>query len=99
MGCLFLIFAGAFPRFAVLLMWIARPQLFSAAFGGSWLLPLIGVFFLPLTTLMYVLLWSSNGIVGFDWFWLALAFLLDLGGVASSGYANRDRVPGYSATA
>lgn len=99
MGCLFLIFAGAFPRLAVLLIWIARPQLFSAAFGGAWLLPLIGVFFLPLTTLMYVLLWTSNGIVGFDWFWLVLAFLLDLGSIGSSGYANRDRVPGYPAAA
>jgi hypothetical protein len=99
MGCLFLIFAGAFPRFAVLLMWIARPQVFASAFGGSWLIPLLGVFFLPLTTLMYVLLWTSNGIGGFDWVWLVLAVLLDLGGMASSGYANRDRVPGYSAAA
>ena len=96
MGCLFLIFAGAFPRFAVLIMWLARPALFASAFGGSWLLPLLGVLFVPLTTLMYVLLWSNGGITGFDWFWLVLAFLLDLGGMASSGYANRDRVPGYS---
>jgi hypothetical protein len=95
MGCLFLVFAGAFPRLAVLFIWLARPALFSAAFGGAWLWPLLGVIFLPLTTLMYVLLWSSAGITGFDWFWLVLAFLLDLGGMASSGYANRDRVPGY----
>jgi hypothetical protein len=31
MGCLFAIFAGAFPRIAVLFMWLARPQLFLAA--------------------------------------------------------------------
>jgi hypothetical protein len=92
---LFLIFAGAFPRFAVLIIWLARPAMFAAAFGGSWLIPLLGVLFLPLTTLMYVLLWTSNGITGFDWFWLVLALLLDLGGIASNGYANRDRVPGY----
>jgi hypothetical protein len=96
MGCLFLLFAGAFPRLAVLFMWLARPQLFLSAFGGSWLIPLLGIFFLPLTTLMYVLLWSSNGINGFDWFWLVLAVILDLGGIGSSGYANRNRVPGYS---
>jgi hypothetical protein len=35
------------------------------------------------------------GLVGWDWFWLVLAFLLDLGGAASSGDANRDRVPEY----
>ncbi len=96
MGCLFLLFAGAFPRLGVLFIWLARPQLFSAAFGGAWIWPLLGVIFLPFTTLMYVLLWSPAGLVGFDWFWLILAVLIDLGGIASSGYANRDRVPGYS---
>ena len=96
MGCLFAVFAGAFPRLAVLFIWIARPALFSAAFGGAWLWPILGLMFAPLTTLMYVILWSPAGINGFDWFWLVLAFFLDLSSAASSGYANRDRVPGYS---
>jgi hypothetical protein len=96
MGCLFAIFAGAFPRLGVLFIWLARPALFMAAFGGFWLWPLVGVIFLPMTTLMYVLVWSPAGVGGFDWFWLALAFLVDLGGIAGSGYANRQRVPGYS---
>jgi hypothetical protein len=95
MGCLFAIFAGAFPRLAVLFIWLARPALFSAAFGGSFVWPILGVMFVPLTTLMFVLLWSPAGLVGWDWFWLALAFMLDLGSIGSSGYANRDRVPGY----
>ena len=97
MGCLFLIFAGAFPRLGVLFIWLARPEMFLNAFGGMWLWPLLGILFLPMTTLMYVLLWSPvSGIVGFDWFWLFLAVLIDLGGAASSGWANRDRVPGYA---
>lgn len=96
MGCLFLIFAGAFPRFGVLFIWLARPQYFSAAFGGSFLLPILGIIFLPFTTLMYVLLWSPSGLVGFDWFWLALAVVIDLGGIASSGYSNRNRIPAYA---
>jgi hypothetical protein len=96
MGCLFALFAGAFPRLGVLFIWLARPALFSAAFGDMWLWPLLGVLFLPLTTLMYVLLWSPAGIVGWDWFWLFLALLLDFGGMGSSGWANRNRVPGYS---
>jgi hypothetical protein len=46
---------------------------------------------------MYVLLWSSGvGLTGFDWFWLILAFLLDICGIASSVYTNRERVPGYA---
>jgi hypothetical protein len=42
---------------------------------------------------MYVLLWSPNGLNGFDWVWLALAFVLDLGGALGSAYGNRDRMP------
>ena len=42
--------------------------------------------------LMYVLLWSPNGLTGFDWVWLALALALDIGGIAGSAYGNRDRL-------
>ena len=92
MGCLFAIFAGLFPRAADIILWIARPTMFLAPFNGSWFWPLLGVIFLPFTTLMYVLLWAPGyGITGFDWFWLVLAFVIDLGGIFSSGYANRER--------
>jgi hypothetical protein len=95
MGCLFAIFAGAFPRLGVLFIWLARPQLFMESFGGFWLWPILGIIILPMTTLMYVIVWSPVGIVGWDWFWLFLALMIDLGGIFSSGYANRERVPGY----
>jgi len=97
MGCLFAIFAGAFPRLADIFLWIARPTQFTAPFGGSWVWPLLGVVFLPLTTLFYVFMWSpATGIQGFDWFWLFLAVMLDISHLAGSAYTNRDRVPGYS---
>lgn len=95
MGCLFALFAGMFPRLGVLFIWLARPVLFSTAFGGSWFWPLLGVIFLPFTTLMYVLLWSAAGLGAWDWLWLALAFVIDLGGIGGSGFANRQRMPGY----
>ncbi|MCO6450318.1 MAG: hypothetical protein J5I90_05960 [Caldilineales bacterium] len=45
---------------------------------------------------MYVLVWSPiNGIVGFDWIWLGLALLIDVGSYAGGGYGNRNRL-GYS---
>jgi len=95
MGCLFALFAGAFPRFATLFIWLARPLYFSTAFGGSWLWPLLGVIFLPFTTLMYVLVWTPGiGLFGFDWFWIILAVVMDLGHMGGVGYANRDRLPG-----
>jgi hypothetical protein len=35
MGCLFAIFAGVFPRLAVFILWIARPERVDAAFSRS----------------------------------------------------------------
>ena len=95
MGCLFALFAGGFPRLATLFIWLARPLYFNTAFRGSWFWPMLGIIFLPFTTLMYVLLWSPGvGLIGFDWFWIVLAVLMDLGHMGSVGYANRDRIPG-----
>jgi hypothetical protein len=99
MGCLFAIFAGAFPRLGSLFIWLARPELFNAAFGGSWFWPILGIIFLPFSTLMYVLLWSPAGITGWDWMWLILAVFLDLTHYASAAYGGRDRLPGYAKSA
>ncbi len=97
MGCLFLLLAGAFPRLGTLFIWLARPNLFNAAFGGSWLWPILGIAFLPITTLFYVLMWTPViGINGFDWAWLGLAVVLDLMHWSSTIYSNRNQLPGYA---
>jgi len=98
MGCLFAVFAGFFPRLAVLFIWIARPQLFTAAFGGSWFIPLLGILILPFTTLMWAILWSPAGMSFWDWLWIILAAVLDLGHLGSTGYANKERLPMYQDT-
>lgn len=98
MGCLFAIFAGFFPRIAVLLIWIARPAMFTAAFGGSWFVPLLGIVFFPFTTLMWAIVWSPIGVIGWDWLWIILAAAIDLTSIGGSGYANRDRLPAYQDT-
>src|SRR4051812_39789661 len=95
MGCLFVLFAGMFPRFADVILWIARPNQFLRPFDGNWFWPLLGIVFLPLTTLFYVFMWTPGvGLNGFDWLWLGLAVLLDISHWVSSGYANRERIPG-----
>jgi hypothetical protein len=71
-----------------LIWWLINPLRWQAAFD-SFIWPLLGFIFVPWTTLMYVL------IVGFDWIWLALAVLADIGMYAGGGYGNRDRIPGY----
>src|SRR4051812_50120073 len=95
MGCLFAIFGGLFPRLAVFIIWLVRPNLVDAAFD-TWIWPLLGIIFLPFTTLMYVILYRAGGLNGFDWFWIGLAVLFDIAHTAT-GYTQRRQVPGYPA--
>jgi hypothetical protein len=69
-----------FSRIALLWVWIGTP-LVSRAFHGGWLLPLLGILLLPITTLVYVLVYalSGNGVTGWGWLWVVLAVLVDLG--------------------
>ena len=41
-------------------------------------MPLLGIIFLPFTTVMYMLAWSPTGIEGWDWLWIALGLFLDV---------------------
>jgi hypothetical protein len=72
---------------------LINPARWQLAFD-SFLWPLLGFLFLPWTTLMYVIVFVG-GVTGFDWVWLGLALLADIGSYAGGGYGNRDRVPGY----
>jgi hypothetical protein len=91
MGCLFVLFAAFAPRLIVVFAWIARPAYFDAVFD-SWIFPLLGLIFLPFTTLMWLLLGAPpESVEGFDWFWIVLAVLLDLSHYANT-YAQRGTV-------
>jgi hypothetical protein len=93
MGCLFAIFAGVFPRLAVFILWIARPERVDAAFS-TWLWPLLGIIFLPFATLIYLLLYTpGRGLSGWDWFWVVLAVILDIGHWGASA-TQRNQIPG-----
>ena len=94
--CLFAILAGLFPRFAFAIYWIARPNVVDAVFG-TFIVPLVGLIFLPFTTLMYTILWTpGTGVSGWDWLWVGIAFVLDLGHYTYSAYGNREQIPGMS---
>jgi hypothetical protein len=99
MPCLFAMFAGLFPRLGTFFIWLARPTLFSAAFGGSWVWPILGILLLPFTTLMYVILWTPGiGLTTWDWFWLFMAVVIDVMHYSSAAYSNRSQIPGATAT-
>jgi hypothetical protein len=91
-------FVALFARLALLVVWVSTP-LVDRAFHWGWLLPLLGIIFLPITTLVYVLVYYiSGGVTGWGWLWVVLAFLLDLGTHSSGAYTNRHRLPGYKAS-
>jgi hypothetical protein len=84
------------PRFATLIWWLINPVRFTAAFS-SFVWPILGILFMPWTTLMYLIVWSPlTGVYGLDWLWLTLGVLADISTYAGGGYGNRDRIPGYS---
>ena len=56
----------------------------------------LGLIFLPWATLMYVAV-APGGVNGFwEWLFLILAIVIDVGSYAGGGIGNRNRVPGYS---
>lgn len=88
MGCLVALLA----RVALLAVWLTSP-LVTRAFHGGWLLPLLGLLFLPITTLVYILVYMQvGGVTGWGWFWVILGFLIDVTVHTSGAYANRQRV-------
>lgn len=53
MGCLFLILVAISPRLGVVAFWLLTNWV-ERAFDGGWVLPLLGIIFLPWTTALYV---------------------------------------------
>lgn len=77
MGCLVPLLALISPRLAlfvilVLTDWVGR------AYDG-WIVPVLGFFLLPWTTLAYTFMWGiSPGVNGFEWFIVVLGFIVDI---------------------
>ena len=90
MPCLVVVIALISPRLALVVMAILSDVL-SRAFDGI-LLPLLGFFLLPWTTLAYALVWNhgTHEVRGFEWFFVVLAFLFDIGAVGGTARGRRD---------
>jgi hypothetical protein len=75
---------------ALFALWLFS-NLLSRSFD-AWLLPLLGFFLLPWTTLAYAMLWaSSDGVVGVEWFFVGFAFLVDVGAIGGGSRRRRER--------
>jgi hypothetical protein len=90
MPCLLLILFLAFPRIALLLLFIFSNYL-QRAYHGL-ILPLLGFLILPLTTLAYA--WMVNTgqpTTGVNLLILIISVVIDLGGIGSGEYHRRSR--------
>lgn len=90
MGCLVLLVFLAFPRIALVLLFVFSNYL-QRAYHGL-ILPLLGFLFLPLTTLVYA--WMANTrqpIAGINLVILVIAIVIDLGGLGGGEYHRRRR--------
>jgi hypothetical protein len=86
MPCLVVLLALISPRLALVCVWLFSNILDRAY--DSWIVPVIGFFVLPWTTLAYAGMWSAgtNEVYGFEWFIVVLAFVIDLGSYAGGRY-------------
>jgi hypothetical protein len=82
MGCLVALFALISPRLALFAIWLFSNWL-DRAFDG-WIVPVLGFFLLPWTTLAYTVMWvaGTRGVNGFEWLIVAVAVLFDFGSLA-----------------
>ena len=84
MPCLVVVLALLSPRLALIAMAVLSDVLSRSM--DSWILPLVGFFVLPWTTLAWALTWNygTNAVTGFEWFIVGFFFLVDLGAVGGT---------------
>ena len=98
MCCAFLALVLLGPRIFGAFWWLFQPNRWMLAFNGWmgsglwWIWPLLGIIFLPWTTIMYVIV-APGGLAGFDWLWIGLMLVADI--VSYGGGAGRRQIPGY----
>jgi hypothetical protein len=91
MPCLFAVIALLSPRLGIIVLW-AFTNYVQRTFD-TWFWPLLGLIFLPWTTLMYLLVSAPVGEITFwGWLFVGLGFLLDVSALAQ-GFVNRRSVP------
>ena len=95
MCCLFLAVGLLGPRIGFLGVWLfSSPNRVSLAFQGGWLLPLLGLLFLPWTALAYVLAYAPViGVSAIGWLFVGLGVVADI-----ATYSSRSAQKRYYAT-
>jgi hypothetical protein len=90
MPCLLVLLVLLFPRVVLVLLFLLSNYLQRAY--HDFLIPLLGFFFLPLTTLAYA--WMVNShlpLAGVNLIILIVAVVIDVGGLGGGEYHRRQR--------
>jgi hypothetical protein len=88
MPCLLVVVVLAFPRIAMVAMFLLSNYL-QRAYHGL-LLPVLGFIFLPLTTIVYAWLTNTHRpVVGLNALILVIAVVIDLGGLGGGARHRR----------
>jgi hypothetical protein len=74
--CFFLLLFFFGPRAVLVLEWIFGHKI-QVVFD-HWYWPLLGLIFLPWTTLMYVIVWHDGGVHGANWIAVGIGVVLDV---------------------
>jgi len=91
MPCLFALLAIAFPRAAIILLWLFT-NFFTGVYHGI-IIPVIGFLFLPLTLIVYTYFQNRHAPLGtIQLLILFIAVILDLGLVGGGAYGRRRTV-------
>jgi len=78
LGCLLAFSAAVAPRVILVLAWIFSDR-WPLVWGGDFIVPLLGIIFLPYTTIMFMLAYQVPvGVQGVEWLWVLLGLFLDL---------------------
>ncbi len=98
MCCAFVVLVFLGPRFFGAMWWLVDPARWQLTFNGWpmgnlwWIWPVLGIIFLPWTTIMYVIV-APGGVTGLDWLWLGIAVFADIAWYG--GGAGRKKIPNY----
>jgi hypothetical protein len=88
--CAILLAAVVGPRAINVVWWLLDPARWAATFGGP-LVPILGILFLPWTTIAWVFTMPS-ATNGLGFVAVSIGLLADLGTYGSSAYTNKDKI-------
>ncbi len=91
MGCLFLILIGVSPRLGVVALWLFTDWI-DRAFNDGFILPLLGIIFLPWTTALFTVGYViGDGASPWGWRGLIIGLFMDIALHAGSATMGKRR--------